>query len=58
MIVGVNTAMSAIALLEGMDKLGPPYLIARERAAESTTTLRINAALLFMVAIFSCIIRS
>ncbi len=48
-MLGVNMAMSAMALLEGMDKLGPPYLMARERAAESRTNLMINAVLVFMV---------
>jgi hypothetical protein len=47
--LGVNTAMRAIALLEGIDKLGPPYLMAREMAAERRTNLIINTMLLFIV---------
>ena len=48
-MLGVNMAMRAIALLEGMDKVGPPYLMVKERTAESRTTLMINVVLLFIV---------
>ncbi|OCQ98477.1 hypothetical protein BCD67_07905 [Oscillatoriales cyanobacterium USR001] len=47
-MLGVKTAISAIALLEGIDKLGPPYLMKIDKAAESRTTLMINPVLLFM----------
>jgi hypothetical protein len=34
--------------VEGMDKLGPAYLMAREMAAERVNTLRMGLMLLFM----------
>ncbi|MEG3845578.1 hypothetical protein QT971_00785 [Microcoleus sp. herbarium19] len=40
-----------------MDKLGPAYLMARERAAEKVNTLAIGLMLLFMEAVVDCIIR-
>jgi len=48
MILGVKTAMMALRSVEGMDKLGPAYLIARERAAERVNTLRMGLMLVFM----------
>ena len=46
--LGENTAMRAFKSVEGMDKLGPAYLMARETAAESVNTLTIGLMLLFM----------
>ena len=43
--------------VEGMDKLGPAYLMARETAAESVNTLRMGLMLVFMEAVVGCIIR-
>jgi hypothetical protein len=48
MILGVKTAMRALRSVEGMDKLGPAYLMARERTAERVNTLRIGLMLVFM----------
>jgi len=48
MILGVKTAMRALRSVEGMDKLGPAYLMARERAAERVNTLRMGLMLVFM----------
>ena len=40
--------MRALMLVEGMDKLGPAYLMAKERAAESVNTLAMGLMLVFM----------
>jgi hypothetical protein len=48
MILGVKTAMRALRSVEGMDKLGPAYLMARESAAERVNTLRMGLMLVFM----------
>ena len=40
-----------------MDKLGPAYLMARERAAERVNTLRMGLMLVFMEVVVDCIIR-
>jgi hypothetical protein len=48
MILGVNTAIMALKSVEGMDKLGPAYLMARENAAEKENTLRMGLRLVFM----------
>ena len=48
MILGVKTAMRALRSVEGMDKLGPAYLMARESAAERVNTLRMGLMFVFM----------
>jgi hypothetical protein len=48
MILGESTAMRAFKSVEGMDKLGPAYLMARERAAEKQNTLRMGLMLVLM----------
>ena len=48
MILGVKTAIRALRSVEGMDKLGPVYLMARERAVERVNTLRMGLMLVFM----------
>ena len=48
MILGVKTAIRALRSVEGMDKLGTAYLMARERAAERVNTLRMGLMLVFM----------
>jgi len=48
MILGVKTAMRALRSVEGMDKLGPAYLMATESAAERVNTLRMALMLVFM----------
>jgi hypothetical protein len=48
MILGESTAMRAFKSVEGMDRLGPAYLMARERAAEKQNTLRMGLMLVFM----------
>jgi hypothetical protein len=48
MILGVKTAIRALRSVEGMDKLGPAYLMARESAAERVNTLRMGLMLVFM----------
>jgi len=48
MILGETTAMRAFKSVEGMDRLGPAYLMARERAAEKQNTLRMGLMLVFM----------
>jgi hypothetical protein len=48
MILGVKTAMRALRSVEGMDKLGPAYLMTRESAAEKVNTLRMGLMLVFM----------
>ena len=40
--------MRALRSVEGMDKLGPAYLMARESAAEKVNTLRMGLMLVFM----------
>jgi hypothetical protein len=49
--------MRALKSVEGIDKLGPTYLIARERVAERMNTLRMGLILVFMEVTFICIIR-
>ena len=49
--------ISALKSVEGIDKLGPIYLMARERAAERVNTLRMGLMLLFMQVVVGCIIR-
>jgi hypothetical protein len=39
-----------------MDKLGPAYLMARERAADRVNTLRMGLMLVFMDVVVGCII--
>ena len=56
MILGVKTAMRALRSVEGMDKLGPAYLMARESAAERVNTLRMGLMLVFMDVVVGCII--
>jgi hypothetical protein len=51
MILGVKTAIRALRSVEGMDKLGPAYLMARERAAERENTLRMGLMLVFMAVV-------
>ena len=46
--LGENTAIRALRSVEGMDKLGPAYLMARESAAERVNTLRMGLMLVFM----------
>lgn len=41
--------MSAIVLLEGMDRMGPKYLMKMDTAAEIRANLMINAMLLFII---------
>jgi len=48
MILGEKTAMRALKSVEGMDKVGPAYLMARVRAAERENTLRMGLMLVFM----------
>ncbi len=48
--------MRALKSVEGMDKLGPAYLMAREKAAERVNTLRIGLMLVFMEMVVGCII--
>ena len=50
-------AMRALESVEGMDKLGPAYLMATERAAERVNTLTIGLMLLFMEVVVGSIIR-
>ena len=40
--------MRAFKSVEGMDKVGPAYLMARETAAERVNTLRMGLMLVFM----------
>ena len=56
MILGVKTAIRALKSVEGMDKLGPAYLIAKESAADRANTLRIGLMLVFMEVVVGCII--
>jgi len=42
--------------VEGIDKLGPAYLMAREMVAEKVNTLRIGLMLLFIEVVVGCII--
>ena len=48
MILGVKTAIRALRSVEGMDKLGPAYLMATESAADRVNTLRMGLMLVFM----------
>ena len=48
MVLGKNTAIGALRSVEGMDKLGPAYLMATESAAERVNTLRMGLMLVFM----------
>jgi len=48
MILGVKTAIRALRSVEGMDRLGPAYLMTRETAAERVNTLRMGLMLVFM----------
>jgi hypothetical protein len=50
-------AMRALKSVEGMDKLGPAYLMARERAAERVNTLRMGLMLVFMEVVVGSIIK-
>jgi hypothetical protein len=56
MILGVKTAIRALRSVEGMDKLGPAYLMAKEKAVEKKNTLRIGLMLVFMEVVVGCII--
>jgi hypothetical protein len=56
MILGVKTAIRALRSVEGMDKLGPAYLMARESAADRVNTLRMGLMLVFMDVVVGCII--
>lgn len=49
--------MRALKSVEGMDKLGPAYLMAKERVAERVNTLRMGLMLVFMEVVFDSIIR-
>ena len=57
MILGVKTAMRALRSVEAMDKLGPTYLMARERAADRVNTLMMGLMLVFMEVVVGCIMR-
>ena len=57
MILGESTAMRALKSVDGMDNLGPAYLMARERAADRVNTLRMGLMLVFMKVVVGCIIR-
>ena len=57
MILGVKTAIRALRSVEGMDKLGPAYLMARERVAERVNTLRMGLMLVFMEVVVGWAIR-
>ena len=48
MILGVKTAIRALRSVEGMDKLGPAYLMATESAADRVNTLRMGLMLVFV----------
>jgi len=48
MILGVKTAIRALRSVEGMDKLGPAYLMVRESAADRVNTLRMGLMLVFI----------
>lgn len=50
-------AMRALESVEGMDKLGPAYLMATERTAERVKTLTIGLMLVFMEVVVGSIIR-
>jgi len=56
MILGVKTAIRALRSVEGMDKLGPAYLMATESAADRVNTLRMGLMLVFMEVVVGCII--
>ena len=56
MRLGEKTAIRALRSVEGMDKLGPAYLMARESAAERVNTLRMGLMLVFMEVVVGCII--
>ena len=56
MILGVKTAIRALMSVEGMDKLGPTYLMAKEKAVEKENTLRMGLMLVFMEVVLGCII--
>jgi hypothetical protein len=51
MILGVKTAIRALRSVEGIDKLGPAYLMATESAADRVNTLRMGLMLVFMDAV-------
>jgi hypothetical protein len=55
--LGANTAIRALKSVEGMDKLGPAYLMAREMAAERVNTLRMGLMLVFMEVVVGSIIK-
>lgn len=50
-------AMRALKSVEAMDKLGPAYLMARERAAERLKTLRMGLMFVFIDVVINSIIR-
>jgi len=56
MILGVKTAIRALKSVEGMDKLGPAYLMAKEKAVEKENTLRMGLMLVFIEVVVGCII--
>jgi hypothetical protein len=58
MILGVKTAIRAIVAVEGMDRIGPPYLMAKERTIDIKNTFRINLVLVFIGLVFGDIGRS
>jgi hypothetical protein len=55
MILGENTAIRALKSVEGIDRLGPAYLIARESAAERENTLMMGLMLVFIGLLFGYI---
>ena len=57
MILGVKTAIRALRSVEGMDKLGPAYLMARESVAERVNTFKMGLMFVFMDVVVGCIIR-
>ena len=57
MMVGEKTAMRALRLVEGMDRMGPPYLMAKERAIDIKNTFTINPVLVFIESVCGCIVQ-
>jgi hypothetical protein len=47
-IAAIMIRVKRAIVVEGMDRMGPPYLMARERVAEMVNTLRMVARLAFV----------